>query len=41
MFDEARKVHASPRELFETNMGGGIPYNTLMALMKELDKLTI
>lgn len=41
MFDEAQKVHASPRELFETNMGGGISYNTLITLMKDLDKLTI
>ncbi len=41
MFGEAQKVHASPRELFETNMGGGIPYNTIIALMKDLDKLKI
>lgn len=40
-FVEARKVHASLRELFETNMGGGIPYNTIISLMKDLDKLTI
>jgi hypothetical protein len=40
-FDEAQKVHASLRELFETNMGGGIPYKTIVALMNDLDKLTI
>lgn len=40
-FIEAQKVDASLRELFETNMGGGIPYNSIVALMEELDELSI
>ena len=30
-------VHATLKEMRDTNMGGGIPYNTIMALMKDLD----
>lgn len=41
IFEEAQKVHASLRELFKTNMGGGIPYKTIVALMNDLDELTI
>ena len=40
-FEEAQKVDATLRDLFETNMGGGIPFDTIIALMNDLDALNI
>lgn len=34
-------LHGSLRDMFETNMGGGIPYDIIVALMAELDALDV
>lgn len=34
-------VHATLRDMFDNNMGGGIPYEIIVPLMDELDTLKI
>lgn len=34
------QVHATLRELADTNMGGGIPYDIMIRLIAELDEVT-
>ena len=35
------EVHAPLRELADTNMGGGIPYDTMAHLVAELDEIPV
>lgn len=35
------QVHATLRELTDTNMGGGIPYDTMVQLVAELDGIPV
>jgi aminoglycoside N3'-acetyltransferase len=35
------QVHATLKELANTNMGGGIPYDTMMPLVAALDELSV
>lgn len=35
------QVHATLRELADTNMGGGIPYDAMVQLVAELDEIPV
>lgn len=38
---QVSQVHATLSELADTNTGGGIPYDAMQTLTKELDKIQI
>lgn len=38
---QLNQVHTTLRILADTNMGGGIPYDTLQKLVTELDRISV